>query len=288
MNCTPNYLDDIIIFAKHISEHIRRLDVVFTKLAEYGLKLDLKKCSFFRDEVNYLGHRVSAEGIATDPNKITDVTNWPTPSTLKELRSFLGFASYYRRYGSRFTQIASPLHQLVTSMCQDVKGKPRKSAHVKLGDRWTKDCDNAFSTLKHTLTTAPVLGYADYAQPFIVETGACNRGLGAVSSQMQEGRLRIIAYASRGLRGAERNAANYSSKKLELLALKWAVTEKFCDYLLGSKFTIYTDNNPLTYLMKKTKLPALEQRWGLHWLHLILTFGIVQLVIMPMLMPCHG
>ena len=256
------YLDDIIIFAKHISEHIRRLDVVFTKLADNGLKLDLKKCSFFRDEVNYLGHRVSAEDIATYPNKITEVTNWPTPSTLKELRSFLGFASYYRRYVSRFTQIASPLPQLVTSMCQDVKGKPRKSAHVKLGDRWTKDCDNAFSTLKHTLTTAPVLGFADYAQPFIVETDACDRGLSAVLSQMQEGRLRIIAYASRGLRGAERNAANYSSKKLELLALKWAVTETFRDYLLGSKFTIYTDNNPLTYLMKKTKLPALEQRWA--------------------------
>ena len=256
------YLDDIIIFAKHISEHIRRLDVVFTKLADNGLKLDLKKCSFFRDEVNYLGHRVSAEDIATYPNKITDVTNWPTPSTLKELRSFLGFASYYRRYVSRFTQIASPLPQLVTSMCQDVKGKPRKSAHVKLGDRWTKDCDNAFSTLKHTLTIAPVLGFADYAQPFIVETDVCDRGLSAVLSQMQEGRLRIIAYASRGLRGAERNAANYSSTKLELLALKCAVTETFRDYLLGSKFTIYTDNNPLTYLMKKTKLPALKQRWA--------------------------
>ena len=254
------YLDDIIIFAEHISEHIRRLDVVFTKLAEYGLKLDLKKCSFFRDEVNYLGHRVSAEGIATDPSKITDVTNWSTPSTLKELRSFLGFASYYRRYVSRFTQIANPLHQLVTSMCQEMKGKARKSTHVKLGDQWTKDCDSAFNTLKHTLTTAPILGFADYTQPFVVETDACDRGLGAVLSQVQEGRLRIIAYASRGLRGAERNATNYSSKKLELLALKWAVTEKFRDYLLGSKFTIYTDN-PLTYLMKKTKLPALEQRW---------------------------
>ena len=97
------------------------------KLAEYGLKLDLKKCSFFRDEVIYLGHRVSAEGIAMDPSKITDVTNWSTPSTLKELRSFLGFASYYRRYVSRVTQIASPLHQLVTSTCQEMKGKAGKN-----------------------------------------------------------------------------------------------------------------------------------------------------------------
>ena len=163
----------------------------------------LKKCSFFRDEVNYLGHRVSAEGFATDPSKITDVTNWSTPSTLKELRSFLGFASYYRRYVSRFTQIASPLHQLVTSMCQEMKGKARKSTHVKLGDQLTKDCDSAFNTLKHTLTTAPILGFADYTQPFVVETDACDRGLGAVLSQVQEGRLRIIAYASRGLRGTQ-------------------------------------------------------------------------------------
>ena len=95
--------------------------------------------------------------------------------------------------------------------------------------------DSAFNTF----TTAPILGFANYTQPVVV-TDACDRGPDAVLSQVQEGRLRIIAYASRGLRGAECNAANYSSKKLELLALKWAVTEKFCDYLLGSKFTIYT------------------------------------------------
>lgn len=153
------YLDDILVFSKHISEHIRRLNVVFEKLAEYGLKK--KKCSFFRDEVSYLGHRISPEGIATDPSKIADVTNWPTPSTLKEVRSFLGFASYYRRYVPRFTHMASPLHQLVTSMCQDAKGKPRTSGHVKLRDWWTKDCETAFNTLKQTLTRAPVLGFSD-------------------------------------------------------------------------------------------------------------------------------
>ena len=214
------YLDDIFVFAENISEHIRRLDVVFTKLSEYGLKLELKKCTFFRKEVTYLGHRISAEGISTDPSKITAVENWPTPSTLKELRSFIGFVSYYRRYVTRFTHTASCLHQLVTSMCHDAKGKPRKSASVKLGDRWTDECENAFCALKQTLTAAPVLAFADYAQPFIVETDSCDKGLGAVLSQVQDGQLRIIAYASRGLRGTERNAANYSSKKLELLALK--------------------------------------------------------------------
>ena len=100
------------------------------------------------------------------------------------------------------------------------------------------------------------------AGTWVVETDASDLGLGAVLSQVQDGRTRIIAYASRGLSKAEKNQSNYSSKKLELLALKWAVCDKFRDYLLGGQFTLYTDNNPLTYLMKYVKLPAIEQRWA--------------------------
>ena len=99
-------------------------------------------------------------------------------------------------------------------------------------------------------------------KPFIVETDASDKGLGAVLSQKQDGKLRVIANASRGLCGAERNMKNYSSMKLEILALKWAVAEKFREYLLGSKFVVYTDNNPLTYLQSKSKLKAVEQRWA--------------------------
>ena len=256
------YLDDILVFSRTVAEHISRLDTVFTRLAEYGLKLARRKCDFFRREVRYLGHRVSADGIATDPEKVTAVQNWPTPETLKQLRSFLGFAAYYRRYVPRFTSVASPLHALVTACCQDLKGKPRSSASFRLGAGWTEACTLAFASIKEALTTAPVLGFADYRQPFIVETDASDLGLGAVLSQIQEGRTRIIAYASRSLSKAEKNASNYSSKKLELLALKWAVCEKFRDYLLGGQFVLYTDNNPLTYLMKSTKLPAVEQRWA--------------------------
>ena len=95
-----------------------------------------------------------------------------------------------------------------------------------------------------------------------METDASDKGLGAVLSQKQDGKLRVIAYASRGLRGAERNMKNYSSMKLELLELKWAVTEKFGEYLLKSEFVVYTDNNPLTYLQSKSKLKAVEQRWA--------------------------
>ena len=256
------YLDDLLVFSPTISEHIRRLDIVFTRLSEYGLKLELRKCDFFKREVKYLGHGVSAEGIATDPENVTAVENWPKPETLKQLRSFLGFASYYRRYVPNFTAVASPLNALVTTCCRDIKGKPRSSASYRLGSQWTENCEVAFSNIKRVLTTAPVLGFADYQQPFIVETDASDLGLGAVFSQVQDGRTRIIAYASRGLSKAEKNQSNYSSKKLELLALKWAVCDKFRDYLLGGQFTLYTDNNPLTYLMKSVKLPAVEQRWA--------------------------
>ena len=99
-----------------------------------------------------------------------------------------------------------------------------------------------------SLTSAPVLAYPDYTKPFIVESDASDKGLGAVLYQKEDGKLGVVAYVSRGLRGDERSMKNYSSVKLELLALKWAVAEKFREYLLGSEFVVYTDNNPLTYL----------------------------------------
>ncbi|CAG2220736.1 unnamed protein product [Mytilus edulis] len=133
--------------------------------------------------------------------------------------------------------------------------------HEKLfGKEWTTDCQTAFDTLKEHLVTAPILSYAKFDEPFILETDASMQGLGAVLSQYIDGKLRVVAYASRALRPNERNMDNYSSRKLELLALTWAITEKFRDYLLGSKFTVFTDNNPLCYL-QTSKLSAHEQRW---------------------------
>ncbi|CAG2202067.1 unnamed protein product [Mytilus edulis] len=128
------------------------------------------------------------------------------------------------------------------------------------GKEWTTDCQTAFDTLKEHLVTAPILSYAKFDEPFILETDASMQGLGAVLSQYIDGKLRVVAYASRALRPNERNMDNYSSRKLELLALTWAITEKFRDYLLGSKFTVFTDNNPLCYL-QTSKLSAHEQRW---------------------------
>jgi hypothetical protein len=250
------YLDDIVAYSRTEEEMIARLEVIFRKLQAAGLKLELRKCSFFKKTVKFLGHEVSEKGIATDPEKVRAAREWPKPRTVKDLRSFLGFASYYRRFVKGFAQIAKPLHQLVSSCAT---GKRRNQGSVE--GQWDTTCQDAFEQLREALTTAPLLGYADYRLPFILETDASNDGLGAVLSQIQDGKPRVIAYASRGLRGGERNMENYSSKKLELLALKWAVTDKFRDYLLGGRCTIFTDNNPLTHIMTQKKLPALEQRW---------------------------
>lgn len=252
------YLDDLLVYSSTFDEHLARLETVFKRLRETGLKVKVEKCYFLQPEVRFLGHQVSAQGVSTDPDKINAVQEWPTPSTLKELRSFLGFCSYYRRFIQGFSQIAGPLHDVVNVCLRETK--PGKASEV-FKSVWTSPCSVAFDQLKKQLTSAPTLGYADFSLPFVIETDASSLGLGAILYQYQQGRRTVIAFASRRLRGAEKNDQNYSSMKLELLALKWAVTEKFRSYLLGSKFTILTDNNPLCHLTT-AKLGAVEQRWA--------------------------
>lgn len=205
-----------------------------------------------------MGHVISCQGVSTDPSKVEAVANWQRPTTASELRSFLGFASYYRRFVEGFAKLAAPLHRLVAQLAGS---KSRKPAGYAMSQAWTDECEDSFEGLKHRLISAPVLAYADFTRPFILEVDASHSGLGAVLSQEQDGRVRPVAYASRGLRPTERNMNNYSSMKLEFLVLKWALTEKFREYLLGNKCLVYTDNNLLSHLMT-AKLGATEQRWA--------------------------
>lgn len=252
------YLDDIIIFSDDIDGHLERLDAVFGRLAEYNLKLKPPKCEFFKTKTTYLGHVVSADGIEADPAKTEAVKTWPIPKSVKEVRKFLGFVGYYRRFVKDFSKIARPLNDLLIghSTVKNVgkKSKPKK----RVAFVWGQDQQAAFDKLKETLICPPVLAYADYCQPFKVHTDASLLGLGAVLYQRQEGKDRVIAYASRSLKPAERN---YPAHKLECLALKWAVTDKFHDYLYGATFEVVTDNNPLTYVTTTAKLDATVQRW---------------------------
>lgn len=245
------YLDDVVVFSSDFNSHLLHLEEVFVRLHQHGLKLQPRKCHLFQREVTYLGHVISEKGVATDPNKTMVVKDWPVPQTVKQVKSFLGFAGYYRRFIPGFSRIATPLHALTHGTTHG-----GKSATVN----WSQECQRSFNNLKAALVSAPILAYADFSLPFRLYTDASFDGLGAVLAQVQDGKERVIAYASRSLHPAERNDQNYSSFKLELLALKWAVTEKFKDYLYGAKFTVFTDNNPLVHL-DTARLGAVEQRW---------------------------
>lgn len=243
----------LLFFSRTFDEHITRLRQVFSRIQDYGLKLSPKKCSFFMKQVKYIGHIVSEQGVQADPDKIDKVKNWPTPTNLDQVRSFLGFVGYYRKFIQNFSKIAHPLIDVMATG-KRLRGKQQQSTKWK----WDKEQTAAFETLKDKLTTPPILKYPDFSLPFELHTDACGTGLGAVLCQKQHGYNRVIAYASTGLSKSEKN---YPTHKLEFLALKWAITEKFSDYVMGQTFSVYTDNNPLTYILTSAKLNATGHRW---------------------------
>ena len=231
------YLDDIIIYSKTPEEHLECLEAVFQKIGKAGLKLKPSKCKFFKFEITYLGHIVSNKGIATDPKKIRAIQLWPRPATVTEVRKFTGLTNYYRKFIHGYANVARPLHDLVS-------GKSAKKKRTTV--EWTDDCEIAFNKLEELCSNTPVLAYPDYRQKFKLYTDASEIGLGAVLTQIKEDSLeRPIAYASRTLSKSEHN---YNAHKLEVLALKWAITDRFHEYLYGGTFDVYTDNNLFTYI----------------------------------------
>ena len=263
------YLDDICIFTPSIEEMLDHIDLVFSRLKEFHLKIKPKKCHFFDTSVLFLGHVLSSKGISANPQKVDKVQDWLIPMNAKEVHSFLGLASYYQRFTPKFAKIAQCLHELVGPISKkykkirgQMKGKLAASPELRPKEfQWMPKHQNAFDALKEALVKAPDLGYPDFNREFMLETDTSLQGLGAVLSQQDDsGKLCVIAYASLSLHPSERSMHNYSSVKLELLVLKWAVMEKFCDYLLGSKFHAYTDNSPLA-CVRESKLGASQIWW---------------------------
>ena len=225
------YLDDVLVIGRTFQEHNDNLIKVFQRLRSAGLTLKPKKCKFAQLEVCYLGHVVSEEGVRTDPAKLQAVLEFPVPTNVKQLRSFLGLTSYYRRFIPQFAKIAGPLHALT-----------KKSSDFM----WTAVCQGAFEKLRSLLTSAPVLAYPDFCVPFILETDASGNGLGAVLAQRQnDGLIRPIAYASRSLQEHEKR---YGVTELEGLGVVWAV-KHFRPYLYGHQCDIYTDHEALKSLL---------------------------------------
>jgi len=236
------YLDDVIIYSDSFEGMLSRLEQVFARLRSANLKLNPKKCSFFKKEIRYLGHVVSREGIKTDPEKISAVRDWPIPRTKKQVRSFLGFCSYYRKFVRGFSLIAKPLFSLTEDSVKFV---------------WTEKCEEAFKKLKEHLINSPILSYPDNQGCFILDTDASNHGIGAVLSQNQGGTERVIAYFSRVLNKSERN---YCVTRRELLAIVESL-KSLHHYLYGRRFVVKTDHISLRWLMSFKNLEEQLARW---------------------------
>jgi hypothetical protein len=219
------FIDDILIYSKNEEEHAQHLRIVLTRLREHQLYAKFSKWAFWLEEIQFLGHVLSARGIAVDPSKVKDILEWKPPTTVHQVRSFLGLAGYYRRFIPDFLELVKPITSLLK---KDVKFN------------WSSKCDEAFKQLKTLLTTAPVLAQPDITKPFDVYCDASGSGLGCVL--MQEGR--VIAYASRQLR---RHEEHYPTHDLELAAVVHAL-KIWRHYLLGNVCHIYTDHKSLKYI----------------------------------------
>ena len=252
------YLDDVIVYSKSISEHIGHVEKVLEKFIQKGLKVGFEKCNFFQQEVKFLGRIVNSKGYRMDEESVEAVKALKDhkPTTLGEVRQLLGLVGYHRRQIQDFAAISHPLTELLKTGAKDVGEKSTSKRPVN----WLDEHQEALDRLIDAISSQPIMAYPDYNEKFFVHTDASGRGLGCILYQIQEGEKRVISYGSRSLLPAEKN---YHSTKLEFLALKWAICDKFRDYLGygNAHFTVYTDNNPLLYVLQSTKLNANGQRW---------------------------
>ncbi|GBN17393.1 Retrovirus-related Pol polyprotein from transposon 17.6 [Araneus ventricosus] len=238
------YLDDIVVFSQTFPEHLERLCCVLRCIQEAGLILNPKKCLFGAKEIKILGHLVSDEGIKPDADKIKAVQDFPTPKNIQDVKSFLGLCSYYRRFIKDFCHRARPLQVLLKNNSKFM---------------WTELQEEPFGDLKSALISEPILSLFDETAPTELHTDASGYGIGAMLVQQQDGRERVIAYASRTLTKPE---TNYSTTERECLAAVWAIME-FRPYLFGKSFTIITDHHSLCWLANLRDPSGRLARWAL-------------------------
>ncbi|KAJ3701854.1 hypothetical protein LUZ61_005559 [Rhynchospora tenuis] len=240
------FFDDILVYSQTLEEHCQHLSVALQLLLENQLFAKFSKCAFATTKVEYLGHLITAEGVSTDPAKVSAMTDWPVPQTIKQLRGFLGLTGYYRKFVRNYGMICKPLTELL-----------KKDAF-----KWNNEAQLAFTTLKTAMATTPVLALPDFQKPFVIETDASQTGIGAVLLQEK----RPLAFFSKGL--CPKNQA-LSTYEKELLALVSAVT-KWKHYLLGGTFIIRTDHISLKHLLEQRVNTAMQYKslsklLGLHY-----------------------
>ncbi|XP_072074188.1 uncharacterized mitochondrial protein AtMg00860-like [Arachis hypogaea] len=215
------FFDDILVYSRTREDHLHHLRTALGVLLQHEFFAKLSKCTFCQPQVEYLSHVVNGEGVQVDASKIKVIVEWPRPSTLKQLRGFLGLTGYYRRFVAKYAHLAAPLTELL-----------KKNSFA-----WTREAEVAFETLKKALTHTPVLTLPDFSLPFTVETDASAHGIGAVLSQQGH----PIAYFSKKLNSRLKMASAYVR---ELYAITQAVA-KWWHYLLGRRFCINTDHQGL-------------------------------------------
>ena len=194
------FIDDVIVFSSSAEEHARRLESLLQGFDQANLQLHPGKCALAQSQVQYLGFALSKKGVAASPEKVKAIQNFPTPKCVKDVRSFLGLASFYRMLVPKFAEIAKPLTTLTR------KDQPFT---------WGPNQQEAFRRLKDKLCTTPVLAFQDFSLPFILTTDASKTTFGAILSQVQKGEERPIAYASRQTNRAEQS---YAATEAEMLA----------------------------------------------------------------------
>lgn len=241
------YLDDIIIISEDFNSHVSLLQRVLDKLRQANLTVNLEKCRFFRSQLKYLGYVVDSFGLRTDQEKVKAILDYPTPSCRKDLKRFLGTATWYRRFVPQFSTIAGPLNKLTSNK----KGGPPF--------KWTPEAGAAFHKLKECLVSAPVLSCPDYDKSFEVHTDASNYGVGAMLTQTIAGKEHPIAYMSKSLSAAERN---YSITERETLAVVIALEHWRCYLENGKPFTVYTDHSALKWFLSLSNPTGRLARWG--------------------------
>ena len=236
------YIDDIVVYAHTAAELRKRLEEVFQRLRSANLKLKPSKVKLFQREIKFLGHKISAEGIAMDESKIAEIVNWPTPRNLLDVKKFLGMAGYYRRYIKDYAELARPLNDL------NKKDEPFI---------WTYDRKGAFEYLKQRLASAPILAMSKDDGKFILDVDASEFAVGAVLQQEQDGLLRVIGYSSKSFNTHEKN---YCITRKELAAIIFGLSQ-YRQYLLGRAFAIRTDHAALTYLLTAKTPIGQQARW---------------------------
>jgi hypothetical protein len=232
------FIDDILIYSKSDSDHEEHLRLVLQKLRDNQLYAKYSKCEFWIDEVPFLGHIISNGGISMDPAKVKEIVEWSIPSTVTDVRSFLGLAGYYRRFIEGFSKIAKPMTSLLE------KGREFK---------WDQKCQDSFNLLEVRLMSPPVLVMPDLQKGFDIYCDACGQGLGCVL--MQEGH--VITYASHQL---QKHELNYPTHDLELAAIVHAF-KIWRHYVMGTKCQVYTDHKSLKYIFTQKDLNLRQRRW---------------------------